>query len=194
MTLIDFDGTIVDLWRRYHAVFCTLTNARIDLQTYKKAKQTHKRDEDLAQYLGLTLPEDYFPRKAVLLEAPAYLALDQLLVDPEQLLRFMERHDARILTARRQPAHFLWELERLGLSSLCSSAVCVSGPKAKWVERNVKGEGVIIGDDVKDLQAAATAKLHAVMVLTGLYTAEDFRGTGLPHMLVQSLQEYMDRG
>lgn len=194
MMLIDFDGTIVDLWPRYHAVFCTLTNAHIDLQTYKKAKQVYKRDEDVARYLGLELPADYFPRKAVLLEELEYLALDQLLVPRDKLLRFMEQRDARILTARRKPEHFLWELDHLGLSELCAEAICVNGPKANWVERNVLGKGIIIGDDVRDLRVITVSKLEAIMVQTGLCTDEDFRRSGLPHVLVRSLEEFIDRG
>lgn len=194
MMLIDFDGTIVDLWPKYHGVFCALTGARIDLQTYKTAKQTHKRDEDLARFLGVSLPADYFPRKAVLLEEPECLALDQLLVSREKLLRFMERTDAWILTARRRSDRFLWELDYLGLAELRPRAICVSGPKADWVAANVPGEGTIIGDDVKDLQTITVSKLEAVMVQTGLYTREDFRNTGLPHTLVQSLDEFIDRG
>lgn len=194
MTLIDFDGTIVDLWPRYHRVFCTLTNAQVDLHTYKKAKQVYKRDESLARYLGVELPEDYFPRKAVLLEETEYLALDRLLVCGNQLLRFMEQKNAWILTARRRPDHFLWELDYLGLSALRDRAICVNGSKTAWVEQHVPGEGIMIGDDVKDLQVVVASNLQAIMVLTGLCTAEDFRSTGLPHTLRQSLEEYMDRG
>lgn len=194
MMLIDFDGTIVDLWPRYHGVFCALTGARIDPDAYKAAKQAHKRDEDLARFLGVSLPRDYFSGKAVLLEEPEFLALDRLLVSREKLLRYMQQKDARILTARRRPDRFLWELDRLGLSQLRERAICVSGPKAGWVAANVPGEGIIIGDDVKDLQTVTVSKLEAVMVQTGLYTREDFRNTGLPHTLVQSLDEYMDRG
>lgn len=194
MTLIDFDGTIVDLWPRYHAVFCALTGARVDLETYRRAKRIHKRDSDLALYLGVALPADYFPRKAALLEDPAYLALDRLLLPARKLLRFMEAADACILTARRRPDQFLWELDHLGLSQLRSSAVCVSGPKAEWVARNAPDAGVIIGDDVRDLQVAGESRLEAVMVRTGLHTAEDFRAADLPHRLVDSLEEYIDRG
>jgi phosphoglycolate phosphatase-like HAD superfamily hydrolase len=194
MMLIDFDGTIVDLWPRYHAVFCALTNAKIDLQTYKSIKRVYKRDGDLAQHLGMELLPDYFARKRVLLEDPAYLALDQLLVSREKLCRFMKQRDACILTARRNPENFLWELDHLGLSELRERAICISGPKTQWVENLAPSSGIIIGDDIRDLQVIMVSKMNAVMVQTGLHTQEDFCKTGLPHELVRSLEEFIDRG
>ena len=194
MMLIDFDGTIVDLWARYHAVFCRLTGAQIDQQQYKVAKQQYKRDEDLARYFGLLLPSDYFTRKALLLEDPQYLALDRLLLPGEKLLRFMAQQDAKILTARRYPENLLWELNNLGLSALQNRVICTNEPKVKWVAAHAAGKGYIIGDDVRDLQTITVSNLDSVMVQTGLCTPADFSKTGLRYELVQTLEEFIDRG
>lgn len=191
MILLDFDGTIVDLWPRYHAVFCALSNAKIDIMTYKELKQTLKRDEALFHHLNLDFPIDYFKRKTILLEDINYLQKDELLVSKDELLRFFRQNNAHILTSRRFPNNFIQELEFLGLSELCKVSICVQELKANWVKSNISEKSLIIGDDIKDLQVASNANFSAIMVLSGLGTKNDFIATGIPHKTIHTLQQFL---
>ena len=75
MRFIDLDGTLLDLWPRYHKVFCTLLDVRnISLEQYRKRKQKYGKDEIVARSFGCELPENFFLRKAQLLESKEYLA------------------------------------------------------------------------------------------------------------------------
>lgn len=191
MILLDFDGTVVDLWPRFHAVFCRLTGCDITLDRYRSAKQTIKRDESLALSLGAALPEDHFAQKAALLESRDMLELDRLLLPRDVLLDWARRHDIVILSRRRDAQSFAWELDRLGLSELAS--VCIDVPKVQWIAENVSQPAVIIGDDVRDMQAASLPHISAVMVLSGLCTREDFAAEVIPHEVVESLEQYIRR-
>lgn len=189
MILLDFDGTIIDLWPRYHAVFCELSGVDIDIRTYKSLKQELKKDEILFRQLSLEMSSDYFLRKRKLLEDKEFLKRDKLIVDKENLIEFVHKNNVKILTARRYPDNFIWELDYLGLSELKYSSICVSEPKKDWVKSNVLSGGVIIGDDVKDLQVALNAKFSAIMVLSGLGTNYDFSETKIEYKVADTLQD-----
>lgn len=190
MMLIDFDGTIVDLWPRYHTVFCDLTKCDISLNQYRALKQRFKKDEYLANLLKLQLPIDYFSRKAVCLEDRSHLRQDMLLLPREELLSFVEQNKSVILSRRRNTENFKWELEYLGLQDLQGKAVCVDESKLEWAIENIEGEATIIGDDVQDLQVAMLPSVNAIMVLSGLGTQEDFSSLGIAHETFQTLREY----
>lgn len=192
MILLDFDGTVVDLWPRYHAVFCTLSGSKIDIYTYKKLKQKIKKDEELFNYLNLNMPLNYFSEKRILLEDTEFLKLDKLIVEKENLIAFIQKNNAKILTSRRHKENFLWELDYLGLHQLRIASVCTNGLKSDWIKSNNIHSGIIIGDDVRDLSVAINQNFSAIMVLSGLGTKIDFVKTKIPHTLVGSLQEISD--
>lgn len=192
MILIDFDGTIIDLWPRYHAVFCDLTENSISLSEYRKLKQHYKKDELLAHTLGLKLPTDYFIKKALLLEDCYYLSYDKLLIPKDSLLRLFNQSDTIILTKRRNPENFIWELDYLGLSDIRFKAICTKKSKLEWAKENVTERSIIIGDDVRDLQVAILKYVDAIMVLTGLGTSEDYDALNIPYMLYGSLDDYIN--
>ena len=191
-TLLDFDGTIVDLWPRYHAVFCTLSNADINISSYKQLKQKLKKDEELFKYLNLKIPQDYFAMKSKLLEDKDFLKYDKLIVKKENLIEFTNKNNVKILTARRYPDNFMWELDYLGLSSLRNCSICVNEPKKDWAKANNFSNGIIIGDDVRDLEVALNPGVFAIMVLSGLGTDDDFSKTKIAYQLSNTLQEVIE--
>lgn len=192
MILLDFDGTIIDLWPRYHAVFCALTKADINLSTYKTLKQKLKKDELLCKHLGIEIPVDYFVMKSKMLEDKNFLKCDKLIVAKETLLEFAQKNNVKILTARRYPENFEWELDFLGLTSLRCCSICVNEPKKDWVKSSALSKGVIIGDDARDLQVASNPGFSAIMVLSGLGTNQDFAKTKIKYSVFETLQKIID--
>ena len=179
LKIFDFDGTLVDLWPRFYAVFCNLSRADVSLDEYREAKRRLKRDEDVAEGLGVTLPSDYFERKAELLEDKEYLKLDKLLFTPDELVRLLFGNSL-ILTKRRNEENFKWELDRLGIS--CDYKVLTSrdeDTKLRWEEENIKTPAMVIGDSVDDIRLEQIDGVKAVAVGYGLSNRADFEGTGL---------------
>lgn len=84
MIVLDFDGTIVDVWKRYHKIFCEgLVNRTLEptLEDYRKLKRKLKRDGDIAKVIGSDLVPGYFEIKKIKLESKEYLELDSALLD-----------------------------------------------------------------------------------------------------------------
>lgn len=191
--LLDFDGTIIDFWARYHAVFCKLTGCNVRLDIYKHLKRKSKTDTKLAEELDVELPDDYRERKLKLLEDDEYLNMDTLLIPKDKLIDYANGRDVIILSRRNDENALRREFVRLGLSKLLPNIVCVNSSKRDWVRDNVKDEAIIIGDDVRDLHAGEFGKVHAVMVLTGIGTKEAFDEEKIPYELSETLQEYIEK-
>ena len=191
--LLDFDGTVIDFWARYHAVFCKLTGCNVRLDIYKHLKRKCKTDTKLAEELDVKLPDDYRDAKLKLLESDEYLNMDTLLLSKEKLLGFVRQNDVIILSRRNDESALKREFVRLKLSELLPNIVCINSSKREWVRDNVKDEAIIIGDDVRDLHAGEFSKVHAVMVLTGIGTKEAFDEEKIPYKLVDSLEQYIEK-
>lgn len=77
LKIFDFDGTLIDLWPRYHAVFCGLLGIDISLEAYREIKKRLVKDEMVAHYFGAHLPDGYFEQKSKRLEDREYFLLDK---------------------------------------------------------------------------------------------------------------------
>lgn len=181
MIFFDFDGTIVDLWPRYFAVFSELLNLEsIDIAEYKEQKQLLIRDDKVAKHFGKQLPFNYFNRKAHLLEKHEYLILDKLFFSKQLINEFFSKYHAMILTKRRDNNSFEKELKLLNIN--VPKKVISDGTKAKWIEENYKEEKcIIIGDSIADLEAGKLINTDAYMVNYGLGTKGQFDKTGIPY-------------
>ncbi len=62
-----------------------------------------------------------------------------------------------------------------------------------WVRNNVKGEAIIIGDDVRDLRVASLPNVKAVMVLTGIGTKQAFDEENIQYELSTALEKYIGK-
>ena len=114
MIVLDFDGTIADVWKRYHKIFCEgIVNQTFkpSLEDYKKLKRKLKRDGDIAKVIGSDLVPGYFEIKKIKLESKEYLALDSALLD-EKSIYIIATHQTSfiILSARRMPDLLQWGL------------------------------------------------------------------------------------
>lgn len=187
MLFLDFDGTLIDLWPRFHAVFCELSDTSgLTLNEYKRVKRELARDEAVAEHLHVHLRSDYFQKKRILLESKRFLKLDRLFWNPSRLNTLLERKkNVLLLTKRRHPKNLEWELNRLGLRM--PAQIVSDQSKAEWIRLHYPAENsVIIGDSLSDLEVASLPMTAAVMVEYGLGTAEHFRSSGLPFTLIKT--------
>ena len=189
MNLIDFDGTIIDLWPRYCAVFNYLLKSNIELSEYKTAKQKLQRDSLVADYFGLTLSEDYFSMKAIALEDPIFLELDILLFDSIVLNKVLSKNFC-ILSHRRNPESFYLELSRLNIK--CDAVVVNSKSKKQWAIDSGAHIDRIIGDSIQDLEVGSIPGVEAWMTGYGLGTREQFDSANIIYRYVENAQNLME--
>lgn len=196
MIYIDFDGTIVDVWERYHRVFMEASGIfDIPLAEYIQVKKKEQSDVRVAEYFSSKLPSRYWKKKRELLESPEYLRMDTLLLSAEELLSFFSSHSCRILTARRNPRNLYKQLDWLGLSELKSKSIILdpdgaiqkqdyilqySGGKDNWM----------IGDSRAEAAAAEIPGTQVALVKTGLQLAESLNTSGSCE-IVDSLSEFI---
>lgn len=177
--LFDFDGTIINVWRRYHFVFCRSADidlSRLSMEQYRELRRQGKRDADIFNLLKGTHPDaDFYSKKQRLLESSESLAMDSLLISPLRLCHWFSSHCARIITMRRRRDLFLEQLDQLSISDLADKATVLNPDKVKskwdWVEHNLDyGEGVkMFGDSEVDMAVGRLTNSSAVFVDTGLF-------------------------
>jgi len=190
MRIFDFDGTLVDLWPRFHAVFTNLTGAAVDLDTFRMSKLANVQDEEVARQLGVKLPPSYFHSKAQMLEDPKFLGLDQLWLGSSGTLSLFSDSEAIILSRRRQPDEFQAQLRGLGLESISGRAFVTQGAKVDWVaSRFPKATLTVIGDSLTDLQIGRIPGARCLMLGCGLTSAGRFLASGISHRFFPTLPD-----
>ncbi len=155
----------LNLWPRYYSVFSELTNAKISLEQYKDIKRKLRRDEDVANELGVILKPNYYKKKAELLEDMEHLKLDKSYFSHDELKRLLSGKSL-ILTKRKSKENFEWELKWLGIDA--EYVVLFDGTKEAWVRKNIKDKVVVIGDSVDDLRIGRIPSCSVNMVGYGL--------------------------
>lgn len=192
MMVLDFDGTLIDVWKRYYKIFCEgLENRSLmfPLEEYKLLKRKFKRDEDIARFVGTSLLPGYFESKKAKLENMEYLALDKsLLTAVSSKIIGANQSDFVILSARRRPDILLWEVDRLGIPIPLNQVYAVNpddkDSKTRWFIEHKDAIEYIIGDSKVELHAFPGLDVKRVFVDTGLFCFNDistFKGLDIKY-------------
>lgn len=186
MVIFDFDGTIVDVWQRYYAVFCRLMQGALpSMEDYKREKVSLSDDFRLAELFDLKPVSDYRGKKRALLEDKEYLSLDRLIVDPLLLTKRFNELGSIVLTKRRDRDALMREMDSLGLSCILDNVVVVDPDtgmsKAGWIEESglMGSIDAVIGDSLEDMDAGNNANASLYFVETGLFGIDRIRAAGL---------------
>lgn len=178
MILFDFDGTIVDVWDRYHRVFIDAAQSHeVPLSDYIGTKRNQIKDSLVAASFGVTLPENYWIKKRILLESPEYLCYDKLIAPADVLLRFFDANDCRILTNRRSRDDFINQLFHLGLQDLAEKSI-VLNPDEGITKRDFlcstygNAQFFLVGDGDSESKASEVPGSSVFLVSTGLRKPE----------------------
>lgn len=177
--VLDFDGTIVNLWPRYFKVFCDANDiSSIQFEEYKKYKRQYEKDEIVAKKLNIQLSDTYFEKKKVLLEKLDYLKLDTLLIDKSRLINFLNCEDSIILTKRVLPENYYNELNMLDLKEIKYRSFIISNKqlsKSDWLQNNFKEKPVtIIGDGKEEYKCRLCSNTDVILINTGLLDSEKY--------------------
>lgn len=171
--IVDFDGTIVDLWPRYYQVFCDINKVDfVSFDKYVNYKRQYSKDSIVAEKLGITLSDDYFCKKRNKLEEMEYLKKDNLLIKREKLLNFFQNNNSCILTKRRNINNFYKELEYLKLNELINKSFVIEDDKKtkiEWIKNNIFDEDfTIVGDGIEEYNVRSMDKSIVYMVNSGI--------------------------
>lgn len=177
--ILDFDGTIVDLWPRFYKVFCDINSiSDVSFNDYKKVKRLLKKDELVARKLNVILHKDYFERKKEFLENFEYLKEDKLLVAKEDLYDFFAKYKCLILTKRRNKENFIKELKFLNIEIKKLEFEILSPlsgmTKSEWIRQNYFNDAItLIGDGEEEIKANVLPNVNVVIVDSGLTNIEE---------------------
>ena len=200
MIVLDFDGTLVDVWRRYHIVFCDGledSSSAPTLDEFKALKRQLVRDGTIAQSISIRLASDYFRTKKRKLESEDYLALDtSLLTEESSSIIRNNQLDFVILSARRSRELLLWEIDRLGIPILPRQVFVVDSDykdsKARWLIGHKELVGYIVGDSKAELHGAPEVVARRIFVDTGLFSFVDIEtDNGLDIQYCSSINDFL---
>ena len=175
--IIDFDGTIVDVWERYYKIFIDFFNLKLSLEEYIKLKRKYSNDQELIENLKLNNFDinEYFGFKKKNLEKPEYLKKDKLIVRKEKLNEIKNREDICIMTIRRNKEELFEQLKFLNLYEL-KEKFFVLKPKNVETKKNFILENkeifadfiFSVGDAETDLEIGTLDFAKNFFVETGL--------------------------
>lgn len=195
---VDFDGTIVDVWARYFAVFRDYFKLPEDVYNkYRELKYLYPSDRELVSHLfhlNTVETEVYLQFKHNWLEEIEYLRLDTLIPDSQALKTFFQKNDARVLTIRKNKATFMKQLDWMGIGFLQEWAIVLesSGISAKcdWLRKHANEEPfIMIGDSEVDMQAGEISTCKAYFVKTGLRDVRYLPNGIKPAKVYENIQE-----
>lgn len=181
MIIFDFDGTLIDVWKRYYEIFKQWWKLDIDMKTFKKLKWQNQNEPEILKSLEVKFEKEDFSRykmfKTQKLEEREFLSFDELIIDPNYILKIKD--DYMILTMRKNVENFFWQLERFGLKDLFKKKCFVLTPKGidtklEWLEnaKDLDNNITVVGDSETDLKMAELSgqntKVNVYLVKTGL--------------------------
>lgn len=196
--VLDFDGTIVDIWDRYYKVFeeASKTNILVSKQRYREIKREYLRDDYVAEKIGIILPGSYYDKKRELLERIDFLSLDKLVIEKQKLISFVLSNECIVLTKRNNPENFFSELEYLGLTEIKSKCYVID-PTSKnskldfCKKKYPSSKFIAIGDSNDEYEFSREAFNSAYIVNTGLRENASFEKKENVH-LISSINGFVD--
>lgn len=172
---LDFDGTVVNVFRRYHALLTDFWGDCVSLDDYTRLKRQQPDDRQLLQTL-LQFSDDEFSRylrfKRSKMETHDYLMKDELNIDPSLLKDFFDQFHISVLSVRRSARSAHDQYAYLDMEFLIETADILppagSTTKRSWVQRHHSGPFVMIGDSEVDMAAGSLADGKGIFVENGL--------------------------
>lgn len=202
--VVDFDGTIVDVWNRFFLTFCLASQIEkigFDAAKYRSYRLSGISDYELLLRLGSPVtPNQFRVRKRRYLESQSLLSVDTLLVEQNSLLAWFAEHNAHIVTMRRSQEKLENEMRSLGISDLLSHTVVINPDggysKRDWVQREIPGDEPVcaIGDAVTDMEIGTLKNAIALHVSTGLCSWDEISEKCPWSKQIESLNELLSIG
>lgn len=185
LLLLDFDGPIVDVQRRYYQIYIDLLHRyRANLlgkQEYWHLKKMKTPEKDILIASGATAAVDsYMKARMAVIETQDYLHLDEIhpFVIPT-LEKLVQTFDLALVTLRSSKSLLLSELERFHIAGFFKAVLSSGEPlsprwkiKEKLVNAFLKENDynvvAIAGDTETDINAGHALGCKAIFVRNGI--------------------------
>lgn len=161
--IFDFDGTVVNVWKRYYHVFFDYISKnykylQISEHEYQINKTSGVKDHTILENHGIDNFDvsSYVNYRRKALEEKKYLKLDVINDGFFMLIRFLKKEGylLELATIRRNSKNLYWELEQLGINDIFDKVLVFkpeNSVKAIYYENQTNPNDIIIGDSVKDM-------------------------------------------
>jgi UDP-glucose 4-epimerase len=179
--VFDFDGTLLNVQKRYYNLYSDLFNGKHilsekDYWSLKRKKVPEKSIYNLTKDLGNNVHR-YVSKRIRLIERYDYLNYDLLFPWSKKLLHDLAKdYHLILLSLRRKPLNFKKQIKQLGINDYFDDAFSVNpepfvnlaDAKAS-VLYELKGRFVaMIGDTEADIRAAQLLNIPSFAVLSGI--------------------------
>lgn len=182
---LDLDGTLIDVWARYHAIFRDFLTSKglkvPELHEYREVKRKIGADSAVLRHFvpnGEALAPAFMPFKHARLEAPEYLAYDTPIGDISRFRAAAEKGATlSIITMRHHEDRLRAQLAALGLDAKVDNTYCVKpqkghNPKIERLVGLATPADAILGDSPTDVMCGQYFGMQTFFVETGLFSWE----------------------
>ncbi|MGH2731399.1 MAG: HAD family hydrolase [Actinomycetota bacterium] len=180
---LDLDGVVLDVSKRYyrlHGDIVTAIGGRlIEERAFWRLKRSRASIEEIAG-VSKESAGQYRKRWSLLVESPAYLALDSYLPRAARTVELLaSRFTVVVVSLRRKPAVLSAQLEALSFPAAARVRSAPPGrdapaAKARLIRTSPhwRPDAVVVGDTEVDIRAGKSLGLTTVAVLSGLRSSE----------------------
>lgn len=205
---INLDGTLLDVSRRYYAVYSDLLRQSgftpFDAATYWSLKRLSIEESCIVGRSTCNgFVDDYLMQHPVLLENPAYLMLDSLQPGVKQQLgSWSEQHQIILTTSRREYQPLLAQLDYFAIRNSLSEVLVSAATDRYWNNRqesiqqslHKSRDAILICDSESGLLAARALNIRSVAISNGRrarrllqQTQPDYLANKLEHINLEDL-------
>jgi len=197
----DFDGTIINVSKRYYNIYCHCLDKNIEpisKEHYWKLKQEHTPEKEILEKFHPQVNiKEYIKQRLSIIERPDYLAYDEIIPNAYKTLKDLAcRHKLYLVTLRCYHKHLEEELERFYLRNMFIKVLSRprgSTPwkdKAQLIEAVIDSSSWIIGDTEADIKAGQFLDITTCAVLSGIRTS-NFLKALQPDHLIDTISELL---
>lgn len=190
----DFDGTIVDVKKRFYSVhqaLCMYLNINpLTESEYWNARCNRVSTMDILRKINAEhIYDEYIAGRNELIESTKFLKMDTLRSGVVEALNQIKlRYKCKLLTGRKDKKNLDWQLKYLQIVGFFDEVFIVS-PYGNWEEKykilcNYSSPAdIMVGDTPGDLLAGKSAQLKTIAVLDGMSTQSNIEAT-IPDYIV----------
>lgn len=183
---VDFDGTVVNVFPRYHHILKSYLNQKtsieLDYNKYCFLKRQGMKDHNIVQTIcrGYNLDiEEYVKYKRLNLESEENLRKDIIIGSPEIAYKKLNKLGYKIilLTQRNYQDRLVNQVGSLNISNCFDNIIVVTplsniNTKLEFLKNQVNVDDIIIGDSKTEMECASVLGIEGFFVETGLWGKE----------------------
>lgn len=178
MLILDFDGTIVDVYERYFNIFNDFWKIDdLSLKDYIDTKKKLEYDNIILKHLSRDFSESeyllYKKFKKKYLEDEQYLKYDNLIIN-ENSMKLIKANYSILITIRRNKINLIKQLELLEIRDIFNEIIILEPNNDKTKYNYFKAQNIsmkdciVIGDSNTDLEISRLSPLKTFFVDSGL--------------------------